>query len=138
MRTFPLTGTATRILLVDHDTPSRESTGGMLRTHGFQTSTANNRHEALGVIRENPVELAIVNISLPGAEGIATILAILAFAPAMKIIAISGGPAAGAGDLLPLAKSLGAAAIPGNPLDHGNLLGAIHDLLAPGLRQLAS
>jgi DNA-binding NtrC family response regulator len=110
----------------------------MLGNHGFQTSTATNRHEALGVVRENPVELAVVNISLPGAEGIATILAVLAYAPTMKIIAISGGPAEGAGDLLPLARSLGAMALPGNPLDQGNLPGAIHDLLAPGLRQLAS
>lgn len=138
MKTFPPTITAARILLVDHETSSRETIGEMLQTHGFQTTPASNRNEALGAIRENRIELAIVNISLPGAEGIATILAVLAAAPAMKIIAMSGGPTAGAGDFLPLAKSLGAAALLGDLLDHGKLIETIHELLAPDLRQLAS
>lgn len=138
MNASPPTGTATRILLVDHDMSLRGTIEQVLKTDGFRTDTASNRHDALEVIRENPVDLVIMNMLMPGSEGIATIIAIRAFAPAMRIIAMSGGQAAGAGDFLPLAKSLGASALLSDPLDRGKLLDTVHEVLAPDLRQMAS
>ena len=133
MTTFPPNSPPARILLVDQETPSREATGRMLRNHGFLPRTAANRHEALGAIREELIELAIVNISLPGAEGIATILGILASAPEMRIIALVGENAQASG----LAKSLGACALAGDPLDGPSLAATVRELLRSSARQVA-
>jgi hypothetical protein len=74
-----------------------------------------------------------VNISLPGAEGIATILGILACASGMKIIALVGESAQAAG----LAKSLGACALMGDPLDGPTLVATVCELLRVNPRQVA-
>ncbi len=133
MTTFPPNKTSAHILLVDQETPSRDAAGQILRTHGFQPRSAINRHEALGAIREESIELAIVNILLPGAEGIATTLGILASAPTMKIIALVGESAQAAG----LARSLGACALKGDPVDGPSLINMVRELLLSNPRQVA-
>lgn len=138
MNAFPPTGTTTRILLVDHDMAMRDTTDDILKTCGFMTDTASNRHEALKLMRENPIDLVIMNMRMPGAEGIATIIAIRAFAPKLKIIATAGGESDDAADFLPLAKSLGASALLCDPHGVGRLVEAVQQVLAPDVRRMAS
>jgi two-component system response regulator MprA len=138
MKTPPPNGTAVRILVVDHETPMRESIRQMLNHDGFPTDVACNRHEALARIHQGPVDLVILNMLIPGAEGIGTLIGIRSAAPAVKIIAMAGGHAAGTCDFLPLAKSLGATAVLGNPLDREKLLATVHEVATPELRQMAS
>jgi DNA-binding NtrC family response regulator len=138
MKTSPPTCDMLRILLVDHDSSLRESVSQTLKTGGFLTSSASNRHEALDLLRQEPVDLVLLNMLMPGAEAIGTIIAIQAAAPLMRIIAMAGGPAASGRDFLPLAKSLGASALLNDPLDSGKLLDAVHQSLAQGLHQMAS
>jgi two-component system response regulator ResD len=138
MKTPPPNGTAVRILVVDQETPMRESIRQMLDHDGFLTEVACNRHEALARIQQGTVDLVILNMLIPGAEGIGTLIGIRSSEPAVKIIAMAGGPAAGGGDFLPLAKSLGATAVLGNPLDREKLLATVHEVATPDLRQLAS
>jgi DNA-binding NtrC family response regulator len=137
MKTPPPNGTAVRILVVDHETPMRESIRQMLNLDGFLTNIACNRHEALARIHQGPVDLVILNMLIPGAEGIGTLIGIRSAAPEMKIIAMAGGQTEG-GDFLPLAKSLGATAVLGNPLDREKLLATVHEVVTPELQQLAS
>lgn len=134
MNASPPNGTAPRILVVDQDATRREALEAMLRADGFQTRTVTNRHETLDVLEEEQFDLVVMNVH--GTEGIGTIIAIRAYEPEMKIIAISEGPAANG--FLPLAKSLGASALLGDSLDHARLRNTIHDLLSKDLRQLAS
>ena len=110
----------------------------MLNHDGFPTEVACNRHEALARIQQGPVDLVLLNMLIPGAEGIGTLIGIRSAAPAMPIIAMAGGQAADGGGFLPLAKSLGATAVLGNPLDRESLLAAVHEMATPELRQLAS
>jgi DNA-binding NtrC family response regulator len=109
----------------------------MLGDCGFQTTTVLNRREALEQIRETSFNLVIVNMLMPRAEGIGSLIAIGGFAPAMKIIAMSDAQEVDGCDFLPLAKSLGASALLGDPLDPGKLLGAVHSVLDPDLHQVA-
>jgi DNA-binding NtrC family response regulator len=127
-----------RILVVDHETPLRESIRQMLEHDGLLTEIASDRHEALARIHQCPVDLVILNMLIPGAEGIGTLIGIRSANPAVKIIAMASGPTAGGGGSLPLAKSLGATAVLGNPLDREKLLATVHQAVAPQLRQLAS
>lgn len=138
MNTPPPNGTAMRILVVDHETPLRESIRQILSHDGFLTDIARDRHEALARIDLSPVDLVILNMHIPGAEGIGTLIGIRSSAPAVKILAMAGGTAVGGGDFLPLAKSLGATAVLGNPLDRERLLATVHETVAPQRRQLAS
>jgi CheY-like chemotaxis protein len=138
MNPSPPTDTTPRILLVDHDKTQREMIEQMLQSEGFRTETASNRQEALESLRRTAADLVIMNMIMPGAEGIGTIIAIRSFAPAMRIIAMSGGVVEGPQDFLPLAKSLGATALLSGPLDRGKVTDAVREVLAPGLRQMAS
>lgn len=138
MTTSPPNCDMLRILLVDHDSSLRTTVSRTLQTDGFAISCASNRHEALDLLRQEPVDLVILNMLMPGAEAIGTIIAIQAATPLMRIIAMSGGPAASGRDFLPLAKSLGAAALLDEPMDSDKLLDAVHQVLAPRLQQMAS
>lgn len=138
MKTFPPTGTETRILLVDHETSTSEELARILETEGLQAVVATNRHEALETIRQSPVALVIMNMLMPRAEGIGTLVAIQGLIPGMKIIAMSSGHGEASTGILPLAKSLGASALLSDPLDSAKLLDTVHGVLEQDLHQLAS
>jgi CheY-like chemotaxis protein len=134
MNATPPNGNAIRVLVVDQDKHRRETLIDMLLSDGFQTHAVTNRHETLDVMEEQSFDLIIMNVH--GTEAIGTIIAIRAYEPETRIIAISGGPSAQG--FLPLAKSLGASGLIGDSLDQGRLRNAIHNVLAPDLKQLAS
>lgn len=138
MKSFPPTGSATCILLVDHDLCLREELRQTLNADGFATCFASNRHEALELLSRGQIGAVILNMLMPGAESIGTIIAIRAFSPGTKLIAFSVGGADGAGHFLPLAKSLGASALLADATDRNQLLDTVHQLLSPGLHQMAS
>lgn len=137
MKTSPLPHDGPRILLVDHDRTARKNIEQLLEDGGYQICLASNRQNAISLIREKTFDLVIINMFLPGAEGVGTIVAIQGIAPSLKIISISDESAAGGCDLLALAKSLGASAILQHPLVADKLLGIVHEVLAEDLHQVA-
>ena len=137
MKTSPPTDAGTRILLVDHERSERNAIELLLETNGYQTALTSNRGDAINLIRQTPFDLVIMNMFLPGTEGIGTILAIHGMAPSLKIISISDENATASCDLLALAKSLGASATLHHPLVATKLLDTIHQVLAEDLHQLA-
>ena len=138
MKTFPPTDTVMRILLVDHETSTRAEIARILESEGLQAVAAANRNEALEMIRENSISLVIMNMLMPRAEGIGTLVAIQGLTPGMKIIAMSGGHGDVSPGILPLAKSLGATALLSDPLDSMKLLETVHSVLEQDLHQMAS
>ena len=138
MKTSPPTHPAPRILLVEHEMSNCEELAFILMTHGFQADAAANRHEALEIIREWPVSLVILNMLMPHAEGIGTLVAIQGLAPGMKILAMAGGGGEASAGILSLAKSLGASLLSGDPLDSTSLLATVYGVLGPDLHQMAS
>ena len=138
MKPSPPSDNATSILLVDHDLSLREELCETLDADGFATCCAANRHEALEWLKQGGISIVILNMRMPGAESIGTIIAVRAHSSGMKIIAISGGVEQGPDGFLSLAKSLGATAVLSNPRDRNKLLDTVHGLLSPGLQQMAS
>ena len=138
MNSFPpVDDSVTHVLLVDEASALRESIARSLTGEGFQVHIATNRHESAAVLRDHRIDLVVMNMLMPHAEGIGTLMAIRSIAPTMKIIAMPGESGDQAGHFLPLAKSLGASAILTHPLDHELLLKTVHGLLSQELHQMA-
>jgi two-component system response regulator MprA len=137
MSSFPLADSPVCVLLVDQPSEMRLAIERTLAAEGYQVHIATNRHEAAAEVRENSIHLVIMNMLMPHAEGIGTLMAIRSLAPTMKLIAMPGESGDQAGHFLPLAKSLGASAILTHPLDHQLMLKTVRGLLAQDLHQMA-
>lgn len=62
--------TTLHVLIVEDDADVRESTGMLLRSHGFRVTLADGGREGLLCIRENPPDIALVDIAMPEIDGI--------------------------------------------------------------------
>ncbi len=64
------TDTAPRILVADDDRVTREYVGGLLRGNGMQVRTAPDGREALEIARGGEVDLVLLDVMMPGLDGI--------------------------------------------------------------------
>ena len=137
MKSFPPADSAARILVVDSESESRESLRATLVAGGFQVLCATNRHQAAAHVLDNAIDIVLMNLLMPRAEGIGTIIAMRAIRPDLRIIAMSGSNGDGVDHLMPLAKSLGATALAGDPSDPGAWVEAVRAALAQEMERLA-
>ena len=79
------------ILIVDDDSQIRNLIKTFLRDEGYLVSDAKNGQQAIEMCKSNKFELFIVDIYMPGMDGIAFIEGLMELSPEAKIIAISGG-----------------------------------------------
>jgi DNA-binding NtrC family response regulator len=63
-------GGATSILVIDDEQIVRESLGAWLEEDGHQTRLCANGREALAAVREQEYELALVDLKMPGMDGL--------------------------------------------------------------------
>ncbi|NVK19017.1 MAG: response regulator [Methylocystaceae bacterium] len=113
------------ILIVDDDQLVLEGTQTYLETKGFTTLGAKDGVEALQTIKDNHVDLAVIDIFMPNKGGFETISSLKNDLP---IIAMSG-VSAHRFEPLEFAESLGAQASLTKPFYPHDLLSAIRDLL---------
>ncbi|MDQ5985005.1 MAG: Regulatory protein AtoC [Syntrophus sp. SKADARSKE-3] len=78
------------ILIVDDEESIRKSLGGILVDEGYDILMAESGEEALKVIDDELPNLVLLDIWLPGMDGIETLKAIKADHPQMKVIIMSG------------------------------------------------
>ena len=83
----------TRILIVDDEPGIRQSLSGILEDEGFQVEAVENGEACLDLLARSIFELVILDIWLPGIDGLETLNRI------QKIP--RGGPAGGGGDFGP-------------------------------------
>jgi len=78
------------ILIVDDDESIVQSITGVLKDEGFQVATAQSGEEAIETIqRENP-DVALIDIWLPGMDGIDVLRRLKGMVPECQVIMISG------------------------------------------------
>jgi two-component system nitrogen regulation response regulator NtrX len=78
-------------LLIADDEPSIiSSLKGLLTDEGFEVLTAANGYECLKVIEKEPPDLVLLDIWMPGIDGIETLKEIKKINPALPVIMISG------------------------------------------------
>jgi len=101
-------GVKRRILVVDDEESTRRSLEMLLTKAGYEVNQARNGSEALRVWRDHGGDLVIMDLLMPEKGGLETIVELLAYNPAIRIIAISGGGDTKRFDLLGDAGMLGA------------------------------
>jgi DNA-binding NtrC family response regulator len=82
-------GQPTRILVVDDDPDFCESLVDRLGAQGFQVVAARDATEALRLCREEPPTLALVDLVLPGMDGLALLAALRREEPDLVVIVIT-------------------------------------------------
>jgi CheY-like chemotaxis protein len=119
-----------RILVIDDDDSVRSLQREILRSAGYEITEAANGVDGSRLFREQPFDLVITDIIMPGKEGLETIQEIRREFGDTKIIAISGGGRSiAAQTVLPIAARLGADEIMDKPFTIGGLLSAVKRLL---------
>ncbi len=136
MNSLPTPGCAKRILVVDDEKPLRDVLEYTLNNEGYQVLTAADGIEAVNLAKMMRFDLVITDMIMPGKEGIETIMELRALYPAIRIIAMSGGQPGGTGDFLPLARTLGAAAVLKKPFARDAFLETVQSVIEPSRRQL--
>jgi CheY-like chemotaxis protein len=123
-----------RILLIDDDDAVRAAISLILDQEGYTVIAAEDGYAGLRHVEAASFDLAIVDMFMPGLDGIETITAIRALTPTLPIIATSGAVArnqsGGSSDVLATATERGAAMVVHKPFRPRELLQAIATCLA--------
>ena len=120
-----------RVLVIDDDEVSRTLVKRMLDGEGHRVEEAHDGAEGLRLFGENPPDLVLTDINMPGLDGHDVIEAIRVLHADIPIIAISGGGATPKDELLLKASNLGAVEIIMKPFEFRQLVGAVERALGP-------
>jgi CheY-like chemotaxis protein len=80
-----------RILVIDDEMFVRDALQRVLSTKSAIVSCAADAKSGLAALRSSPTDLVIIDVILPGMDGVAAIKQIRRDYPEVRIIAISGG-----------------------------------------------
>jgi len=97
-----------RILVIDDEPFVLEALARVLGSTAVTVIGASNADAGLTAMRESPVDLVIIDVILPGMDGVEAIKIMRRDFPAVRIIAISGGGNFGLNSYLPEAISTNA------------------------------
>jgi len=118
-----------RILIIDDEPVIVQMLQRFLERNGFEVTSASDGAAGLDAQRRSPADLVITDILMPGKEGFETIRELRRVSPAIKIVAISGGGRNEPQTYLRFATTFGADRAFAKPLDLGQLLMAVNELL---------
>ncbi|HET7679933.1 MAG TPA: response regulator [Xanthobacteraceae bacterium] len=80
----------TRILVIDDDEAVREATAMLLEGEGFEVVAAADGKSGIEAVKAGSFDLVIVDLFMPGIDGLQTAKAIRQLNPSMPVIAVSG------------------------------------------------
>lgn len=116
-----LANTGRRLLLVDDSVAFRERLARAFRDRGFEVTTAGNYDEAMVAATEQPPDLAVVDLRMPGESGLTLVKGLKGIRESMLVLVLSGfGSIATAID----AMRLGAVNFLPKPADADDILAA--------------
>ena len=123
------------LLIVDDDERLRVNLARAFERRGFSVSMAADYHEALALAREEPPELAVVDLRMEGPSGLELVRELKALDEATRIVVVTGyGSIATAID----AMRLGALYYRQKPADVDDILAAFQKGEAPPALEHAS
>src|SRR5215471_4512291 len=79
-----------QILIVDDESGIRESLQGILEDEGYTASAAASGEECLQLLRKSSFDLLLLDVWLPGMDGLETLEKVRALDAAPEVIMISG------------------------------------------------
>jgi two-component system, NtrC family, nitrogen regulation response regulator NtrX len=78
------------VLVVDDESGIRTSLSGILEDEGYSVWTADSGEQALGAMEDRPYDVVLLDIWLPGMDGLAVLEKIKAHEKAPEVVMISG------------------------------------------------
>jgi DNA-binding NtrC family response regulator len=117
-----------RVLVVDDDASIRSTLRKVLTNAGYDVVLAHNGLEALRLLREDGMDLVILDLFMPVQDGVETIIHFRAMGRTTPVIVISGGGPRDM-DLLPEAKLLGAYYTLQKPFTHAEIMALVNSAL---------
>jgi CheY-like chemotaxis protein len=115
------------ILVIDDDHAVREVIAAHLRSEKHTVLTARSGEQALELIARHRVDLVVVDLVMPGRDGVQVITNLRITHPDIRIIAMSGDTNSSV--YLRAAESLGANARLQKPFTHEQLLQAVDEAM---------
>lgn len=123
-----------RILILDDDPRVRKALSLVLENEGFDVSLAADGRAGLDLLEQSEFDLVIVDIFMPGADGLETVRSLRRRLPRLPIIVMSGLRYGGSSqyhdltvpDFLKMALQFGASFALYKPFKPDDLLRAIH------------
>ena len=96
------------IVVVDDDPTIQMIAAELLRQGDHAVVAASDGDEALRILAAMKVDLVVMDMLMPNKDGLETIIEARGLYPDLRILAISSGGRVGVGDLLRMARLLGA------------------------------
>jgi len=125
-----------RVLVVDDDQGVRNVVKTVLERRGYDVTAAEDGRSAITAVEDEKFDVVIVDIFMPGMDGLETIRMFNRHAPAVPVIAISGflfrDSSNPAPDFLSMATKLGAAYSLHKPFRPSELVRVVEACLAAG------
>ena len=118
------------ILVIDDEDSLRDALRRNLQKSGYHVIEANEGKQGLQQLASFPVDLVLIDIFMPGKEGLETIRELRQSYPNIPVIAMSGGGSKGMADVLRVATLLGARRTLLKPFTGQELLEAVRHELA--------
>jgi len=81
---------AKKILIIDDEKPIRDSLAGILSDEGFLPVCAESGEAGLKVLDDEPIDLVLLDIWMPGMDGLEVLAEIKRRSPGLPVIMISG------------------------------------------------
>jgi DNA-binding response OmpR family regulator len=118
------------VLVIDDDPVVCAVVAGVLESDGYSVTSAGDAQTGITRYGELSPDLVIVDILMPGKEGMATILELREANPEARILAMTGGGNFAASDVLRIAELLGADNSLKKPFEPAALLASVRRCLA--------
>ena len=118
------------VLVIDDDPVFCRVVEGILENDGYAVESVGDAQSGISRFGETQPDLVIVDILMPGKEGMATILELREANPDARILAMTGGGNFAAGDVLRIAELLGADNSLKKPFEPAVLLDTVKRCLA--------
>ncbi len=118
-----------RILIADDEEDFCFLMQRALAIAGHEARVAKDGDDALAGLRAAPVDVAVVDLYMPGKDGIETIMDIRRHHPGIKVIAITGSVSKTAAPALAMARKLGAHLTLAKPFTAAELMVALKQVL---------
>ena len=121
-----------RILVADDEASLRAVIKKALTTAGHTVDEVDDGRAVLELYTREPRDLLLLDLYMPGMDGLETMKRLLSQHPRARIVAMSGGGFRHKHDVLALAAQAGAAGTLAKPFELDALLAAVRAALGPG------
>ncbi|HXQ28692.1 MAG TPA: response regulator [Gemmatimonadales bacterium] len=118
-----------RILVIDDDSRLRSSLRRVLEQEGYEVFEAPDGNAGLRLLRHGGADLVILDIYMPGRDGLEFLRDVRNEGPQTKVVAMSGGGDVARLDLLEVAVAFGALRTLSKPLSPAEVLTTVRELL---------